>query len=81
VTGPLPPVVAHAYISTACQHNLHQHCGSRYTLAGGSKTPAVCKYCETRCLCPKHTDESADCIGAILAAIWLPDEGTHLETR
>lgn len=32
----------HDYVSTACQHRLHERCRQR------------CKYCDTRCLCVCH---------------------------
>ena len=31
---------AHNYVSTACEHGLHEHCRK------------VCKFCEADCLCP-----------------------------
>jgi hypothetical protein len=68
MADPLPPVVAHAYVSTACQHNRHHDCGSGHTLAGGPKKPAVCKWCEVDCLCPAHRDPALNCIGALLTA-------------
>lgn len=45
----------HLYLSTACLHDAHDYCGSRYnayTLE--PKKPAECKYCESRCLCTCH---------------------------
>ncbi len=35
----------HVYTSTACHHELHDQCRQ------------VCKFCESACLCPCHSEE------------------------
>lgn len=46
--------VQHLYVSTACQHGFCGDCQRPEGIYGNQKIPAVCKYCETSCLCPCH---------------------------
>ncbi len=45
----------HVYLSTSCFHNDHNYCKGQIGLVG-NKTPAVCKFCKTPCICPCHRD-------------------------
>lgn len=40
-------LITHKYVSTACQHELHDRCRR------------VCKFCETKCLCNCHEADAA----------------------
>jgi hypothetical protein len=61
--------VEHHYLSTACLHGHHDYCaaptvsreggwqviGPSYSSKPGeAKTPAQCKFCDARCICPCH---------------------------
>lgn len=50
--------VTHLYVSTACQHELHNECGkaqkARETAAGVEHSVSTCKFCTAPCLCPCH---------------------------
>ena len=62
----------HIYLSTSCLHEeaelavgnhevadaLHAYCAGE-TGACGAKEPAKCKFCDARCVCPRHEDPSA----------------------
>jgi hypothetical protein len=41
--------VEHLYVSTGCQHGVHDYCAKSDT-----KKPAECKFCAAPCLCPCH---------------------------
>ncbi|GGJ87053.1 hypothetical protein GCM10011583_18340 [Streptomyces camponoticapitis] len=43
----------HVYLSTGCLHDEHAYCQGKTGLAG-AKTPAQCKFCAARCVCPCH---------------------------
>lgn len=47
-------IIGHVYLSTACQHAIHDHCKSHHTLDGEDKIPASCKWCGTVCVCSCH---------------------------
>lgn len=53
------------YLSTACLHEtladdpdeatrLHSYCAGTTRWDGGNKSPARCKFCDARCVCPRH---------------------------
>ena len=44
----------HVYLSTACLHDLHGYCQATARPDGTPKTPGVCKFCGTPCVCPCH---------------------------
>lgn len=46
--------VQHVYLSTACLHEIHEHCKSPKALDGEDKLPATCKWCATPCVCACH---------------------------
>lgn len=51
---PAGTVSAHGpggYVSTACQHGLHDECGCRQRERSDT-TPPHCKYCPASCACP-----------------------------
>lgn len=48
---------AHVYLSTGCLHGEHDYCASMVGVAG-TKRPAQCKFCESRCICPCHLENS-----------------------
>jgi hypothetical protein len=59
----------HDYLSTACLHaqrtpdneqalELHSYCKSTIG-SHGPKTPAVCKFCGTKCRCECHWGQSS----------------------
>jgi hypothetical protein len=43
----------HRYLSTGCLHGEHGYCQSN-TGSQGQKTPAVCKFCSSPCVCSCH---------------------------
>lgn len=43
----------HRYLSTGCRHGEHGYCQSN-TGSQGQKTPAVCKFCASPCVCSCH---------------------------
>jgi hypothetical protein len=44
----------HAYLSTACLHENHEHCQCKTNLEGEEKIPGTCKWCAAPCICPCH---------------------------
>lgn len=60
----------HYYLSTACLHQFHDYCAAPVartdgyaTRSGEPKTPAVCKFCQARCICPCHRGEPIPPLG------------------
>jgi hypothetical protein len=47
-------IIGHVYVSTACQHGIHEHCKSGTNLDGAEKIPASCKWCAAPCVCTCH---------------------------
>jgi hypothetical protein len=45
----------HIYLSTSCFHGNHNYCQSERGLCG-NKTPGVCKFCSTPCICKCHRE-------------------------
>jgi hypothetical protein len=45
----------HRYLSTGCLHGDHDYCKAP-TGAAGSKTPASCKFCRSKCVCGCHRE-------------------------
>ncbi|MFJ1993002.1 hypothetical protein [Streptomyces asiaticus] len=43
----------HVYLSTGCLHGEHGYC-QKHTGLSGAKTPAVCKFCKSPCVCSCH---------------------------
>lgn len=54
----IDPRYGHRYLSTGCLHGHHSYCQSSRGPAG-DKTPATCKFCDARCVCPCHTQPAA----------------------
>ena len=52
-------LVNHLYVSTACQHAIHEYCKSSEG-ARGPKKAMTCKFCSARCLCPCHEAEESE---------------------
>jgi len=49
-------MTGHDYLSTACLHEVHQHCRSAVNEDGQPKVPGTCKFCSARCRCTCHQD-------------------------
>lgn len=47
----------HRYLSTGCLHGRHDYCKNTEGRAG-TKRPAECKFCQAKCLCSCHTEDS-----------------------
>lgn len=45
----------HVYLSTGCLHGEHDYC-QKHTGLSGVKTPAVCKFCKSPCVCSCHRE-------------------------
>lgn len=63
-------MTVHDYLSTACWHEttttdphaaaeLHAYCAGRHGHSG-VKQPAVCKWCDAVCTCPRHEQDPTD---------------------
>jgi hypothetical protein len=52
------PRNGHHYLSTGCLHDKHGYCQGK-TGQAGAKTPAKCKFCDARCVCPCHKEQPA----------------------
>ena len=47
---------AHVYLSTACFHDIHDHCQASTNLEGQPKEPKTCKWCTSICVCDCHKE-------------------------
>lgn len=47
----------HIYLSTSCLHDDHEYC-QRTTGHMGLKEPTECKFCNRKCICTCHTEET-----------------------
>lgn len=51
----------HVYLSTGCLHGDHTYCQSSTGLCG-QKTPGVCKFCKTPCVCNCHSENESETV-------------------
>lgn len=78
----VPAAADDHYLSTACYHGHHGVCGKAQH-ANGDPSEPHCKFCETRCSCPKHTDPLAPCAGGARKrrhhpTCARPDDDSHI---
>lgn len=63
----------HIYLSTGCLHGNHKYCQGKEGLVS-PKTPAVCKFCGSPCICPCHQEKEKTPLTAVPDAVNISEE-------